>query len=187
MHYHSAEIRLYEIGLSEPPHTSKNPSFRRLELLYSCLLSTKSLLEAFFMIPSAFYRNLSFITWIHLSDTLAILCRLLLVDVEGWDLAHARELVDFPAILQHLTENFKEAKKIADSTRTVEEEKDTFYQYIQMMQWVKLNYGSRLSTKSMESQQSEGLLGDEAMIGDFLNLDDAFWQDFVGDWGDTMS
>jgi hypothetical protein len=187
MHYHSVEIHLYEIGLSEPPHSGKNPSFRRLELLYACLLSTKSFLEAYFMIPTASYHNLSFVTWIQLSNTLAILCRLLLVNVEGWDLAHARELVDFPATLQHLIEKFKDAKKIADATRTVEEEKDTFYQYTQMMQWVKSNYESRLSSNSMEPQQNEDLAADEAMMGHFLNLDDAFWQDFVGGWGDSMS
>jgi hypothetical protein len=184
MHYHSVEIRLYEIGLSEPPHNTNNPSFRRLDILYACLLSTKSFLEAYFMIPSTSYRNLSFVTWVLLSNTLAILCRLLLVDVEGWDLAHARELVDLPGILQRLIEKFTEAKEIADTTRTIEEEKDIFYQYAQMMLWVKSNYESRLSIKSMESQQSGDLTADEAMMGDFLNIDDAFWQDFVGGWGD---
>jgi len=187
MHYHSVEIYLYEIGLSEPPHSSKNPSFRRLELLYACLISSKSFLEAYFMIPTASYHNLSSITWIQLSNTLAILCRLLLVNVEGWDLSHARELVDFPATLQHLIENFGEAKKIGDASRNIEEEKSTSYQYTQMMHWLKSNYESRLDIKSMESQHIEDFAADETMMGDFLNLDDAFWQDFVGDWGDPMS
>jgi hypothetical protein len=51
---------------------------------------------------------------------------------------------------------------------------------------VKLNYESILSSKSLGSQQSVDFSADEAM-GDFLNLDDDFWQDVVGDWGDSIS
>lgn len=187
MHYHSVEIHLYEIGLSGPHHTGNNQSFQRLELLYACLLSAKSYIQAFCQVPTTSYSSLSFVTWIQLSHTLTILCRLLLVNSEGWDVAHAREVVDFPTILQRLIEKFSEAKKITEATQVVDPEMNTFYQYAQMMQWVKSNYESRLYLKPLGSQQSADLWADEAMMGDFLNLDDAFWQDFVGDWGGSMS
>jgi hypothetical protein len=187
MHYHSVEIHLYEIGLSKPHNKGPDQSFQRLELLYACLLSAKSFVKAFFLIPAVSYYSISFVTWIQLSHTLTILCRLLLVNSEGWDIAHAREVVDFPAILQRLTEKFLEAKKITEAIRAIDPEKNTFYQYAQMMQWVKLNYESILSSESLGSQQSVDFSADEAMMGDFLNLDDDFWQDFVGDWGDSMS
>jgi len=187
MHYHSVEIHLYEIGLSKPHNNGTDQGFKRLELLYACLLSAKSFVEAFFLIPLASYCSLSFVTWIQLSHTLTIICRLLLVNSEGWDIAHAREVVDFPAILQRLAEKFLEAKKITEAIQAIDPEKNTFNQYAQIMQWVKLNYESILSTKSLGSQQSLDFSADEVMMGDFLNPDDAFWQDFVGDWGDSMS
>jgi hypothetical protein len=187
MHYHSVEIHLFEIGLSKPHHTGTNESFQRLELLYACLLSAKSYIEVFFLVPTASYYSLSLVTWIQLSHTLTILCRLLLVNSEGWDVAHARELLDFAAVLKRLFEKFLEAKKIIEDIRVVDLEKNVFYQYAQMMQWVKSNYESIVSSKSLGSQQSVDFSADETMMGEFLNLDDAFWQDFVGDWGDSMS
>jgi hypothetical protein len=52
MHYHSVEIHLYEIGLSKPHNNGTDQGFKRLELLYACLLSAKSFVEAFFLMLS---------------------------------------------------------------------------------------------------------------------------------------
>jgi hypothetical protein len=184
-HYYSVEIYLYEIGLSEAHQSNHNQNFQRLEHLYACLLSAKSYLEAYFLLPTASYSSLSFVTWAQLANTLSVLARLLLVESEGWDLAHAREVADFATVLERLIERFQDASNMGEASRMAAEEEDTFYQYSKMMQWVKSSYELTVSVNSPGQRTNVDLPANEAMTGDFMYLHDVFWQDFVGDWGGT--
>jgi len=186
MHYYSIEIYLYEVGLSEAHQSSNSQNFQCLEHLYACLLSAKSYLEAYFLVPTASYSSLSFVTWVQLANTLSVLARLLLVDTEGWDLTHAREVAGFATVLEHLIERFQDASNITEASPVAAEEEDTFYQYSKMMQWVKSKYESAISINSPERANVD-LPASEVITGDFMYLNDAFWQDFVGNWDGTTS
>jgi len=106
-----------------------------------------------------------------LSNLAITFVRLLLVNVEGWDLAHARSVIDFRTVLTQLIQNFE----TAGGDASVEE--NSFLQYARMVQSAKTKF-------------DEVLVGaqtvDQVMGGDGLSADESFWREFIWEWGETV-
>jgi hypothetical protein len=108
MHYHVAEVSLYEAGLCKPPlATDAFPNFKRLELLCACLEASKSYFEVFFSVPVVNYIALSMPSWSHLTYSLANLHMLSSFDHPDWNLVYVRETIDFKTVLGRLTEQLE--------------------------------------------------------------------------------
>jgi len=171
IHILHAEVLLYEISLAESPLAADNDSSARVGLLYSCLLTCRAFFTAFFEIhPSQYLINL-FVMRSQLSNLAITFVRLLLVNVEGWDLAHARSVIDFRTVLTQLIQNFE----TAGGDASVEE--NSFLQYARMVQSAKTKF-------------DEVLVGaqtvDQVMGGDGLSADESFWREFIWEWGETV-
>jgi hypothetical protein len=113
MHYHAAEIALYEIGLSKSPQLASSDSsrdFKRLELLYACLQATNCFFEIFFSIPAHNYFSFSVPTWSHLTSALISLQLLSTFDHPDWSLVYVRETLDFLGVLDRLIEQLSKAQ-----------------------------------------------------------------------------
>jgi hypothetical protein len=108
VHYHIAEVSLYEAGLCKSPlATDTFPNFQRLELLYTYLEASKSYFDIFFSVPVVNYIALSMPSWSHLKYSLANLHMLSSSDHPDWNLVYVRETIDFKTVLGRLIEQLE--------------------------------------------------------------------------------
>ena len=194
MHYHSVGIRLHEIGLHMPRLiTDGDQIFQRAETINTCLSSTISFFESFFQLPTALYSRVSFAPWSHMGYAITTTCRLLLLDVDGWDVHHAQKLLDFSSVLRQICERFKEVGDIELVNRYAPSIADNiFLQYSKWLAWVRTWYESKVAAESdaaMPKPQDVSFSATEGEpnLMDFMGIDDAFWQQFMGDWDVTAS
>jgi hypothetical protein len=94
--YHAAEVSIYEPSLHRALFPANlNPL--RLDMMYSCLLSAKALLEHLLTIPMTSYYGLSIIGLSQLGYGLSTMTKLSLIEVPGWDNAHVRSVESSPS------------------------------------------------------------------------------------------
>ena len=194
MLYHSVGIRLYEIGLHMPLLiTNGDQIFQRAETISACLSSTISFFESYLKLPTALYPRLSFAPWLHMGYAITNACRLMLLDVNGWDVHHARKLFDFSEVLRQICERFEEAGNVDLVNRHATADGDnSFLQYAKRLGWVRAWYDSKLvaesdAAMSKPPDMSFSAIEGEITLMDFMSVDDSFWQDFMGDWDFTAS
>lgn len=113
MHYHVAEIAIFEAG-THRSHLAADviPNFKRLELLSACLRACASYFDTFFSIPVADYVTMSLPTWSRLTHSLAILHILSEFDSPGWSLDYVRETTDFVTVLNQVSERLDSVDKL---------------------------------------------------------------------------
>ncbi|MCJ1404850.1 hypothetical protein MMC11_008076 [Xylographa trunciseda] len=194
MLFHGVGIHLHEIGLQSPRlNTDGDQILQRAEILNACLSSIILFFESYFRIPSALYFRLSFAPWLHMGYAITTACRLLLFDVNGWNLLYARKLLDLSDILRQICERFEEAGNINLVNRKATHNGDNaFLQYAKRLRWVEAWYGAKsradidpgiLKPQDISFPAVEGDLN----LMDFMSVDDTFWQEFMGDWDFTAS
>ncbi|MCJ1286875.1 hypothetical protein MMC26_006221 [Xylographa opegraphella] len=187
--YHIVGIRLHEFGLHMPPQiTDGDKTIHRAEIISACLSSIIQFFENYFRLPTALFSRLSYIPWLHMGYAVSSACKLLLLDVNGWDVHHLRNLFDFSDVLRQICESFEEAGNIELVNRHAPSNGDNaFLQYARWLGWVRTWYESKLvaerdatllNPQDMSFSAVEGELG----LMDFMGVDDAFWQEFMGDW-----
>jgi len=162
----------------------ENTKLPRIELLYKCLVAGRSFFDSFLLVHPDQYYNLPFAPWVQLAGVLMTVCRLLLFKCDGWDLVHAREVINFPHLLKQLVAQFTAAGKYGNHL----EEENKFLRYAQMMRLASTNWQQKISIEvsaTQDTQQSATVALDDQAMGDYLSLDDLFWQDFIGEWGTT--
>ncbi|MCJ1383625.1 hypothetical protein MMC17_006739 [Xylographa soralifera] len=192
--YHSVGMRLHEIGLHMPRVITDGAQiFQRAEILNTCLSSTISFFESYFRIPTELYSRLTFAPWLHMGYAITTACRLLLHDVNGWDVHHARKLLDFSDVLRQICERFEQAGNIdLVNRREFPNGDNAFLQYSKRLGWVRTWYESKLiaesnPTMSKPQDMSFSAFEGDSSLMDFMGIDDAFWQEFMGDWDFTAS
>lgn len=186
-HYHRVWILLYEIALAEPSTESEEPIFPRIKLLYGCLKSVKTFLEAFFRIPPEEYIHLAFVTWAELANVLIVISRLHLLKLEGWSLEFVRSSIDFFKVLEKLSQNFEAGSRCGEAN----EDENNFLQFSRMMKWAMSSYNQRLNVETRVTQTAQHPqifaqvpeMSPEHMMSDYISPDDMFWQEFIGEWG----
>lgn len=104
MHYYHVEQSLYEVGLSRSPAMENLPrlDFRRLEMLYACLESNKKFWDTFFSIPETDYICFSLAIWSNVTHSTIVLQSLSNFEHPDWNLACARETIDFMGVLNRM-------------------------------------------------------------------------------------
>jgi hypothetical protein len=185
LHYHSARISLYEVGLRKPHHAPAHLNFPHVELRYSCLVSIKAYFDTYFLIPPNLYSTLPSVIWIQLADTITILAKLLLIVTEGWDLAHARSVVDLAAVFERLEGNFEGASAAAKRARAPDgdEEEDMFRAYAVAMRRERSAYETGLASQLEGSKQTSDPFekSNNTMPSDFAWDENIFWQEALVD------
>jgi hypothetical protein len=189
MHFHSVEISLLEIGLHEPlePTTQKH-TFLHLTQLSSCLAATRSFFDTWFLLPSSAYINLSIVAWAQIANAVMAVSKLILLDHDGWDLEHAREVADFSNTLDRIASLIEQNTKVvfAGNGNKGADAENAFMMYAKRLRWVRDWYVARIEAEKEEKGKEIvelAMSGEETgMMTDFMNVDDVFWQDFVGEW-----
>ncbi len=183
MHYHIAEVSLYEAGLCKSPlATDAVPNFKRLELLCACLQASKSYFEIFFSVPVVNYIALSMPSWSHLTYSLAILHILSSFDHPDWNLVYVRETIDFGAVLGRLIEQL-------DSVNTLVgyEKIDMFSPTARRLNRIKVYVEGKMAGHSERAvgpepdriPDFEPVPGTEDLSDFFQFLDDAWMRDIM--------
>ena len=195
MQYFSAEIYLYEIALqdsrwSTPTHEY---AFRRLDVLYSCLLSTKSFFDTLFTIPGSQFLILPFFDVAPMLHALSVLLKLSLAEIDSWDTAEVRRIVDFSAVLQKVTERFDEVRSTDPQTAHSLQDTSPFSRYVRVLLRVKEWFDAKIVGKSGQAgqpgpdlssnteQAAAGQTEELMTFGLFDGLDGAFWPEYMGD------
>ncbi|KAI1084940.1 hypothetical protein F5B20DRAFT_520336 [Whalleya microplaca] len=168
-------VRLYLPATYLSPSTDEVTLQHQLKCMQYCLKAAKSFFTTVLSmnIEGIFLRT--FASFAEILFVMIAASRLLLLEVQGWDLVEARRTLDFPAILESLISAFKSAislrnQRAAEAAATFgimptpdnlgDEKDDRFYTYIKKLQGIKswfeteLSRGSRSPVES--SQQADG-------------------------------
>lgn len=189
MHYHNAEIHLYEPSIQKISDTAYGgQSFQRVDFLYACLLACQSFFDVYLKLSPNSFSNFSIVNFGQMAHALAVYVKLSLLDATGWDLQHIRQTSNVSTLLHQLTQRFEEASRTIDSRQQMSGT-DAFSRVARKLRWVKGWYDKKMTTDS-GTQPSQGLMNASQTegfdMGDQFNfLDDAHWQDIIESW-DTM-
>ncbi|KAL2428740.1 hypothetical protein ABEF95_006154 [Exophiala dermatitidis] len=116
MHYYSIEMYLYETALGDNVDPARYGNFpvTRLNLLFACLNSTKSCLEAFFSLQPLVYFDMPFLFWALVGHAIVVTSKLNLFVGDGWDQGYVRSVLDFPTTVDTIAANMDAAKAAAE-------------------------------------------------------------------------
>jgi hypothetical protein len=176
MEVHIAELKIYEIGLTQAPETFHGQYNRRLECLWSCLNATKSWVDLFLCIPPAQYFGFSLLMYANLGITFVNLYQLLTFEHAEWDRTLAREQLNLPLILEQGEKNFVEAKEAAGLKNGGSEDMDAFTLMASRMRFARTSTAPSVAP-AMSSQTAAPCEG----MGDFqMDIFDEEWlRDFM--------
>ncbi|MCJ1281331.1 hypothetical protein MMC26_000650 [Xylographa opegraphella] len=199
LHYHIVEIHLYEIGLSETHNAAYGAHvLSRLEIIYACLTALKSFFEVYNAIPTHNYYSLPLFEWTQFAYAVIVLSKLTFLQEDFWDTPFTQQTLDLLEILNQAAVRFEQAEKTVTVDGMPIEENGLFSRWARKIRWVKAWYetklpsGARLMNGSTPAMQPTGmlvreddaLLVDELLAGGLLqDMDDATWQQLMGDWG----
>ena len=170
LHYYSAEVYLYEIGFEGFPGQA---SLQRLELLNSCLLSTKSWFDTYFSVYPWLYFNHTFFGLLQVQHALLALYKLSFDSIPGWDTRYVQEVVDLPNVLDMVAQRMEEAAEARKINRVPGDGEDFFSILALRMRSVKNRCMNR-----PETHQNAPAPCDEWTAGDIFGaLDGSFWQE----------
>jgi hypothetical protein len=184
--FHSAEIFIHEPSLNRSLFPS-NLNSQRLDMLYACLVSAKSLLDNIFALPLSSYYGFSIITLSQLGYGLSTAFKLFFIEVPGWDLTYVRSTVNLLQYFEHFIAKFEQAGAQIDNTQPTPTRISFCTGCSRAMGRVKGWYEVRLAAETEEKQreQQTGLTGIDDILGaeNFNYWDEAF---FKGDWEEIM-
>jgi hypothetical protein len=187
--FYSAEISLLEVAVHNyMAPVNPNDHLHRLDLLYACLQSTKSLFDAYASLPWTVYFTVTFEFFARWRHAIVVLSKLTLFDYEGWDTEHVRKQIDLIRLLDQVSEQFNEAKKVFQANPLTMEH-DTFSRFAKMLQDMKASYianlesdfshgASLLQPRMATTQVENGVPGSQFEY----SVGEVFWGDIMNDW-----
>ncbi|KAI1467996.1 uncharacterized protein F4812DRAFT_428400 [Daldinia caldariorum] len=168
-------VRLYLPASSlSPPQDEVAAHLQRQCMLY-CLQAAQSFFATIVSIGTEGFLYRSFTSFAEILFVLVAASRLLLVEIDGWDLIEARKMLDFPAAIESIMSAFKnvinfEAQRAAESAAnfgvkftpdTAEDLKgDRLYRYATKLEWIKHWFSTQLTLVP-----GVGLSGEPQMAG----------------------
>lgn len=202
--YHTTEIALYEIDLSDCPMCLPRVAVKvvdrsgRLEFIYASLLATRKVFDVYSSVPVERLSGICFILWAQFNHSLLNGVKLLSSEADGWDLEYARSVLTFPDILHNQVKAIEEVvSRRGLILETAMDGKDVFIRFL-----LKVHHALRWYESSRVSRTSPQELGDQ-LIDPNRSLevtdpaetlpifDDTFWQNLFDDnWllvGDGLS
>ncbi|KAF4615887.1 hypothetical protein G7Y89_g15228 [Cudoniella acicularis] len=119
MSYHTSMVFLYESSIQPSSFPTNPTSFNytspRLDMLFICLQSCKSVLDLCLAEPLSSFRRLSSIQLSHVGHAISALFKLSLVEEPGWDLAEIRKTANVLEYFDRFIANFEQAGKEIDT------------------------------------------------------------------------
>ncbi|MCJ1389948.1 hypothetical protein MMC18_002806 [Xylographa bjoerkii] len=188
MHYHSVLIFLTETALSIPL-----PS--RQATLHACLTSVQGFLYSLFSIPTFEYYKFTYISWLQFYRTIIVLSKLSSFESDDWDPSHVRGVVDLSLILDGIIARFEELEAMLETRGELDNKNDMFARVIPRLRQYKdgferksvaLMEGNPLTSQKAVEQPPQLDAGDASDVM-LYQLDEAFWDEIVGDWGAALS
>jgi hypothetical protein len=205
-----AEISLYELGFYSAFYPESEKAYR-LSTLCACLVAVKTFFDIHFTSDASFYPSDPYVKWVQMGYVLLMGFKLCICNVDGWDLDHVRQVLDFPTHLDVLVGKLELVIQLRhqsggtsapSATRQVFSRSDIFSRFFRQARRFKAWYESMLAEKVMPqaivdssyptppSFQLSNQDLDMAMEGfgseEFLmNIDETFWQNLMNqneDW-----
>lgn len=153
-------VRLYLPASSlSPPQDEVAAQLQRQCMLY-CLQAARSFFATIVSIGTEGFLYRSFTSFSEILFVLVAASRLLLVEIDGWDLAEARKTFDFPATMESVISTFKniinlEGQRAAEAAATFgvnftpdtadDIKTDRFYKYATKLEWIKSWFSTQLT------------------------------------------
>lgn len=204
----TAKIHIYELSLSELQQQESNkdatPSASRahLENLYSLTQALGIFTEYYFTIPVEAYLTTSFAVWGQFGHAFMTLIKLATLEVDGWDFKSCN--LDFLQLVEKATRYFdRSGQSTPDGLTCIN---DSFVKWANKLRWMKEIYEAKYMSSRIEENERQAAADmqaarpagyDPAMVAgvqqptppddwlpssDFFgNLDDNFWNSFIGD------
>jgi hypothetical protein len=188
MTFHSAEAFLSEPSaqLASVPIGLGGGNTQRLDMLYSCLMASQSLLNHIVSQPISAYHSFSVIQLAFTGVGLSTLFKLSIVEEPGWNLVEVRKTVNISEYFERLIEKFEQAGIIMDSHQVQPYVRGSFAAgCAKAMRRVLAFYETRIAAVagtyiSQEPQMATGMEG--VMQGEQFDwIDEAYWQEILGD------
>ncbi|KAI0108235.1 hypothetical protein F4814DRAFT_427279 [Daldinia grandis] len=153
-------VRLYLPASSlSPPQDEVAAQLQRQCMLY-CLQAARSFFATIVSIGTEGFLYRSFTSFSEILFVLVAASRLLLVEIDGWDLVEARKTFDFPATMESVISTFKniinlEGQRAAEAAATFgvgftpdtadDIKTDRFYKYATKLEWIKHWFSTQLT------------------------------------------
>lgn len=202
--YHTTEIALYEIDMSDCPMCLPRVAVRvvdrtgRLESIYASLLATRKVFDVYSSVPVERLSGICFVLWAQFNHSLLNGVKLLASEADGWDLQHARSVLTFPDILHNQVKALEEViSRRGLVLETAMDGKDVFIRFLYKIHHALRWYESSRVSRTEPQELDEQLIGPNASLegtdtAEALSVfDDAFWQNLFDDnWmlvGDGLS
>ncbi|KAH8820184.1 hypothetical protein F5884DRAFT_763176 [Xylogone sp. PMI_703] len=147
MHFHAAEVYLYEIGLYDAPFRQeyKSDNTRQIETLYSCVMSVKSYFDAYHRLPMSDYAYLPFTIWIQSGLVLLTSAKLALFEHSAWDVTHVRSILNVPELINYEIRCIEEVIEQQPCDQDIPQQRDIFKGFLERMRKLKFEYESRVT------------------------------------------
>ncbi|KAI0853098.1 hypothetical protein F5Y00DRAFT_225415 [Daldinia vernicosa] len=187
-------VRLYLPASSlSPPQDEVTAQLQRQCMLY-CLQAARSFFATIVSIGTEGFIYRSFTSFSEILFVLVAASRLLLVEIDGWDLAEARKTFDFPATLESVISTFKnitdlEGQRAAEAAATFgvkftpdtadDITTDRFYKYATKLEWIKHWFSTQLTLVP-----GVGLPGEPQVVSGASNW--APWAPYNQSWSPFM-
>ncbi|RDL40971.1 uncharacterized protein BP5553_00950 [Venustampulla echinocandica] len=185
--YHSAEVYIYQPSIHPSSHgvSFGTGNAQRLELLYACLISCKTLLDLYLALPLSVYYTVSIVELAEMGHGLTALSRLSLVEQPGWDLAHVRKTVNLLDYFGRLISNFEEVGAAIDQSQPEPCRMSLATGCALAMKRVRAVYEAKVAPESEPQplQEQPGTAGMNISMNmeQFDWIDDAYWQELSSD------
>lgn len=199
MNYYALETFLYSVALNERMSAVRYGNFpmARLEILLSCLESTKACFDTFLSFPPSSYFHLPYPLWSQLGHAIIVLSKLSLFNGEGWDQEYVRSQMDFFEVLSTFDQKLEEAREYSRSTSQASISElsmdipEIFVKLTPNLQQMKECHKARLQAQTSTTEQIQGpsrgdsgsASSDDLVVPDtaglFEFLDDSFWRQFT--------
>ena len=185
MNLEIARGNFFDIGMmSEYPVGDTNAKrLSKLDLLYNCLVSTKTLFNRHLNLNSTDYASATLLTWAGINFRLRVALKLCFLECPGWNLNHARERLQLPLILDGEIERINSVT-ISEMENPPRSGRRSIYQHCALkMQQIKSFYESTLK-RSTELQADF----DFSALDLIASLDENFWNGILkSDFESTIS
>ena len=202
--YHTIEIALYEIDLVDVPLSlprvpvSVANRTGKLEFIYASLLATRKIFDVYSSVPIERLPGICLTLWAQFNHAFLNGVKLLASEADGWDVQHARRLLNFHGILHCQVKAMEETiSRRCRDVKTAMDGKDVFIRFLAKVQhvlrWYESSQIPRIEPQgpSDEPTASNGPLEAPDPGGPPMIFDEDFWQNLFDDnWmlaGDGLS
>ncbi|KAH8652183.1 hypothetical protein BX600DRAFT_553624 [Xylariales sp. PMI_506] len=145
IHYNNTICRMHEEIIDAASPQATEPSGTRTQFLWACLQNAKATLEVYLQIPPSDWSSFSFAHMSIISFTNVTLSRLVFHESPDWDAATAREAVNYPDIMQRLSDHAAEAhRQCGTRAKMSESGRGLLLEYSEKLLWAKSWYQSKL-------------------------------------------